>query len=137
MSVQEKLELARLELLDMGLRANPLLHVPNNRRFLDVVDERAAAIYQLLVEETKAMRFLAIPEVYEQELTDSGELPALEDYLETEVAEARYQDLHLQTRLTAEQLDTQLLRIDSDAHTLLNEQGIEVLYLALGFLEWY
>lgn len=64
-------------------------------------------------------------------------MPALEDYLETEVGEARYQDLHLQTRLTAEQLDTQLLRIDNDAHTLLNEQGIEVLYLALGFLEWY
>lgn len=137
MSVQERLELARLELLDMGLRANPLLHVPNNRRFLDVVDERAADIYSLLVEETKAMRFLAIPEVYEQEQTDGDELPALEDYLEAEVGEARYQDLHLQTRLTAEQLDTQLLRIDNDSHTLLNEQGIEVLYLALGFLEWY
>jgi very-short-patch-repair endonuclease len=30
-----------------------------------------------------------------------------------------------------------MLKIENEAHTLLNEQGIDVLYLALGMLEWY
>lgn len=58
MSVQEKLNLARLELLDMGLRANPLLHVRNNSRFLEIVNESSTDLYCLLVDESKTMRFL-------------------------------------------------------------------------------
>ncbi|WP_163559973.1 DUF3320 domain-containing protein [Halomonas sp. NO4] len=92
-SLQNKLELARHELLDMGLRGNPLLHVPSNKRFLDIVDERSTEVANILVEERKPMRFLPLPEAY-----------------------AKRED---------------------EAHTLLQEQGIEVLYLALGFLEWY
>jgi len=49
-SLAQKLELARHELLDMGLRGNPLLHVPSNKRFLDVVDERSTEVANILVE---------------------------------------------------------------------------------------
>lgn len=142
MSVHEALELARLELLDMGLRANPLLHVPHNKRFLEIVDKNSTDIYRLLVEESKSMRFLYLPEEECEKIEDENSeenkaLDVLESDLELTQEEFRSQDLYLQTKLTAEQLDNQLLRIDSDASALLNEQGIEVLYLALGFLEWY
>lgn len=148
-SLAQKLELARHELLDMGLRGNPLLHVPSNKRFLDVVDERSTEVANILVEEKKAMRFLPLPEIYEKDESDSGDeqgeaqdeaqepLLPLEEYLEREHGEERFSDLYLQTRLPARELDTRLIKLENEAHTLLQEQGIEVLYLALGFLEWY
>lgn len=148
-SLKQKLELARHELLDMGLRGNPLLHVPSNKRFLEIVDERSTEVANILVEERKAMRFLPIPEAYakgelgsdDEQGEDQGEeqepLPPLEEYLEEEQGEERFSDLYLQTRLPARELDTRLIKLENEAHTLLQEQGIEVLYLALGFLEWY
>lgn len=63
-SLQQKLELVRHELLTMGFRGNPLLHVSSNKRFLDVVSERSTAVVNILVEEKKAMRFLPLPDVY-------------------------------------------------------------------------
>ncbi|OHV07475.1 DUF3320 domain-containing protein [Kushneria phosphatilytica] len=148
-SLQQKLELARHELLDMGLRGNPLLHVPSNKRFLDIVDEQSTEVANILVEEKKAMRFLPLPEAYEKDESGSDDelaaeqdeeqesLPPLEAYLEQEQGEERFSDLYLQTRLPARELDTRLIKLENEAHTLLQEQGIEVLYLALGFLEWY
>lgn len=148
-SLQQKLELARHELLDMGLRGNPLLHVPSNKRFLDIVDERSTEVANILVEEKKAMRFLPLPEAYEKDKSESDDeqnveqdeeqepLPPLEAYLEQEQGEDRFSDLYLQTRLPARELDTRLVKLENEAHTLLQEQGIEVLYLAMGFLEWY
>jgi len=64
-------------------------------------------------------------------------LLSLEEYLEREHGEERFSDLYLQTRLSARELGTRLIKLENEAHTLLQEQGIEVLYLALGFLEWY
>lgn len=143
MSVQQKLELARQELLDMGLRGNPLLNVQKNRKYLEIVEERSGDVFRILVEDRKSMSFLPLPEELEPEDADGDPetkaqpLPSLVDYLDAKVGDNRFQDRYLQTRLPAEKLDTSLLRIESEAHTLLQEQGIDVLYLALGFLEWY
>ncbi|MCP8687132.1 DUF3320 domain-containing protein [Marinobacterium sedimentorum] len=141
MSIQTKLELARLELLDMGLRGNPLLHVPKTTKFLDIVEERSEGVFRILVEDGKPMGFLPLPEAYEKEGAGDEEpaerLPSLDKYLDQKVGDSRYGDLFLQTRLSSDQLDTRLLKIENEAHTLLNEQGIDVLYLGLGFLEWY
>jgi very-short-patch-repair endonuclease len=146
-SLQQKLELARHELLDMGLRGNPLLHVPSNKRFLEIIDERSSEVANILVEERKAMRFLPLPEAYTRDKERKnaeveGEdvarpLPPLEEYLEQQQGEERFSDLYLQTKLPALELDTRLIKLENEAHTLLQDQGIEVLYLALGFLEWY
>ncbi len=43
----------------------------------------------------------------------------------------------LQTRLTPDGLQTRLLKLYRDARTFEEEQGVNILYLALGFLEWY
>src|SRR5262249_8415053 len=49
----------------------------------------------------------------------------------------RHLDLRLQTRLTSEHLQGRLLSIYYDALTFEQEQGVSVLYLAIGFLVWY
>ena len=50
---------------------------------------------------------------------------------------ARHSDKKLQTRLNADRLQKKLLTLYRDAQTLEEEQGISVLFLALGFLRWY
>ncbi|KXS53586.1 DUF3320 domain-containing protein [Marinobacter persicus] len=138
MSIEQKLELARMELLDMGLRGNPLLSIPKNMKFLEVVEERSDDIFRLLVENRKAMSFLPLPGAYEDDEGDEDEsLPTLHEYLQETSGESRFGDRYLQTAQFADRLDTRLLKIENEAHTLLQEQGIDVLHLVLGVLEWY
>lgn len=144
MSIEKKIELARLELLDMGLRGNPLLNYRSGPKTLDVFDEIPSQVFEMLVENNKPMRFLPIPESYlmEQESSKEGDsetqaLLPLDEYLALEMGDERHEDIFLQTKKNAEQLDQSLLRIENEAHSLLQEQGIEVLYLAIGFLKWF
>ncbi|NLF29655.1 MAG: DUF4011 domain-containing protein, partial [Planctomycetes bacterium] len=48
----------------------------------------------------------------------------------------RYRDGNLQTALSSENLQTNLLRIYQAAVSALQERGVNVLFLAVGFLEW-
>jgi very-short-patch-repair endonuclease/DNA polymerase III delta prime subunit len=146
MSIKKKIDLARLELLDMGLRGNPLLNYRSGAKTLDVFDEVSDQVFDMLVEKNKAMRFLPIPKAYvdkqkaEEDLEDGTEkkdLPPLEEYLELEMGADRHSDIFLQTKQIPEKLDHTLLRIENESHSLLQEQGIEVLYLAIGFLKWF
>lgn len=60
MVLQEKIELARRELLDLTLR-NPLLNYRTlKKKGLDITDEKSLEIYRLLVEEGKTMSFLSV-----------------------------------------------------------------------------
>lgn len=59
MALQEKIELARRELLDLSLR-NPLLNYRTlKKKGLDISDEKSLEIFRLLVEEGKSMSFLS------------------------------------------------------------------------------
>ena len=49
----------------------------------------------------------------------------------------RHTDSRLQTRLTSERLQARLLDMYYDAQTYEQEQGVSILYLAIGFLKWY
>ena len=48
----------------------------------------------------------------------------------------RHSDTRLQTRMTSKGLQKRLLDLYGDARTLEEEQGVNVLYLALGMLKW-
>lgn len=64
--------------------------------------------------------------------------PAPLEQPEDEAAPAeRHADSKLQTALASEALQKRLLAIYYDARTFAEEQGVNILYLALGFLEWY
>lgn len=49
----------------------------------------------------------------------------------------RHRDLKLQTRLSSEKLQRRLLDMYSDARTFIEEQGVNILFLALGQLQWF
>lgn len=67
----QQLERARLELLDMGLRANPQLNYRSGSKALDIIDEKSASIFQMLVEQESPLGFLPLPEAYQQKIADS------------------------------------------------------------------
>ncbi|WP_194867827.1 DUF3320 domain-containing protein [Pseudoalteromonas sp. PPB1] len=148
MTIEQKLESARLELLDMGLRANPQLNYRSSGKAIDIIDEKSEQVFELLVEKEKTMSFLPLPKAYQKNISDDDqstffqsdedtELPPLDLYLEQQKGEARFSDKYLQTGFMPAKLDKALLKLEADAHTMLQEQGIEVMYLALGFLQWH
>ena len=167
MAIAQKLELVRQELLDVGLRGNSLLHVPPRRSsFLEMVDADAGALFATLIGSNGAKRplqFVSAPDEEPaanrdgdrrggenpvgkepgREGAGNGQVPeplAWPGSGDAELAQAHAQidpARFLQVRLPQERLDAQLVRMESQAHTLLQEQGIDVLFLALGFLEWY
>ncbi|MDA8563784.1 DUF4011 domain-containing protein, partial [Mariniblastus sp.] len=67
--------------------------------------------------------------------SDSPELETIEANLPFD--ESRYTDCLLETKLTADSLQKKLLAIARDADTAEQEQGVNILYLALGFLTWH
>ncbi len=140
-----KLERARTELLDLSAR-NRLLNIPRNAkssRSIEIVDELTTEIYRLLVTESKALTFAAgrsPPSVATEESADVEELGFLaqpeDDGVDERGIANRHSDTKLQTRLTPKGLQKRLLDLYTDARTLEEEQGVNVLYLALGTLKW-
>jgi very-short-patch-repair endonuclease len=139
-SLNQSLNLSRRELLDMGLRGNSLLNFVPRAKSLSIVEELSKEIFHILVEDQKTMSFLPIPEEMvteeEEQQLDLVSLP-LPVVLAEKYGEERFTDNKLQTKLSAEKLDRQLLKIYTEANTYYQEQGIDILYLALGFLHWY
>jgi len=142
MSIKEQLELARQELLDMGLRGNPMLHVPRNSKFLEMMEGDTSFVFHVLTVERKPFGFMGLAQDDAGEEQDDAEEEILleEDSEEEEVVDIAWEALNarrLPTSIPEDRLDSRLIKIESEAHTQLQEQGIDVLYLALGFLEWY
>ncbi len=155
-----RLEASRQELLDLGMR-NPLLNFrPTKAQGVNVVQEESAQILEILVRQGKTMYFLAAPEppkkagpptttdaenINSTDENTGGELPALEAYysehppvLPTEAErQAQLTDNKLQTAETLVRLETRLLNTYYTARTSLEETGVNILYLALGRLNWY
>lgn len=148
-SIEEKLEVARRELLDLGLR-NPLINYrPLRARGVEVIDERPVEVFRILVHANRAMYFIPRPEE-KKERVDSAEEPtpiatADTDWLTVHSASPTgvdapslsHLDLKLQTPYTAAELEKRLLNTYYTARTNIEEQGVNVLYLALGMLRWY
>jgi very-short-patch-repair endonuclease len=138
-----KLERARTELLDLSAR-NRLLNIPRSSKsakIIEVVDEMADEVYRLLVTQQRTLTFLAgkvgkgaIVEADDDEIADL-EQPDDDGTDERGIAN-RHADTKLQTRLTPAGLQKRLLDLYYDARTLEEEQGVNILFLALGTLTW-
>ena len=161
-SIEALLEENRRELLDLSTR-NRLLSMPTeskSARVVHVRDEKGDQIFRLLLGERKAMTFLAVPGAKSAapEATfssDSQALPAdptgdkasdeaaaLPPPEDDDIDEAsgelrRHVDTKLQTGLAPEVLQRRLLDLYRDAQLMLEEQGTNILYLALGRLKWF
>ncbi|AVP99167.1 helicase [Ahniella affigens] len=141
--IQTKLDRARIHLLDLTAR-NRLLNIPRSKArsgsLIEVVDEKAAEVYRLLVRENKTMTFAPGRSAGGEIEPNAEEVEDLEQPGEDSVDErgvaGRHSDNRLSTRLTSKGLQKRLLTLYFDARTLEEEQGVNVLYLALGTLKW-
>jgi very-short-patch-repair endonuclease/DNA polymerase III delta prime subunit len=141
----QRIQKTRRELLDLSAR-NRLISTPlgpSRGRKIEVVDERSEEVFRLLVRDGKSMSFLPGLEVPDPTTSDQADSPRLTQPEEEEKAsvdgapDPRHVDLRLQTRLTSERLQARLLSMYYDAQTYEQEQGVSILYLAMGFLKWY
>ncbi len=149
-SLEQLLEESRRELLDLSTR-NRLLSMPvesKSARVIHVVDEKGDQVFRILVADQKAMTFLAASQKSREdcnvgnELADFDEeenyLPQPDDEIDDATGEARrHVDTKLQTALTSERLQRKLLSLHHDAQLMIEEQGVNVLYLAIGRLKWF
>ncbi len=121
--------------METGTR-NRLVHVNRQSRrsnVLDIINERSDHVYSLLVSNRKTMRFYATG----RDKADDTDTPSLAVSEEAEFDAERYNDVYLETRLGPDGLQKRLLKLAREARTAEEEQGINVLYLALGFLTWF
>ncbi len=143
--VSTQLHNSRKELLDLGLR-NPLINF-KSRNKIEIVDEISENIYSILVQNSKVMRFLPLPtadlenddELTKELMKESKDWTKWFAQSESEglVNSNRHNDNYLQTNLAPIDLHKRLLALHSGARTYLEEQGVNILYLALGFLHWF
>ena len=135
------IETARKKLVDTGTR-NRLVHVNRGGRgrYLDIVNERSDDIFRILYTETRKMRFH--PSETAADVVDEGSILLDEPDLGLfsgvpQVDESRFTDRLLDTNLGTDALQKRLLQLAGDARRAEEEQGINILFLALGFLQWF
>ncbi|MBU9723340.1 MULTISPECIES: DUF3320 domain-containing protein [Bacillaceae] len=160
--ISGKLDVARKELLDLGLR-NPLLNYRTLKaRGLEVVDKNPMEVYQTLVKDKKKMSFQEVGNLhlFSQEEHRKLENPTMESTtvtnsdsestttildpetsLDVDLDNAEEGNPKLSTKLqtnyTEKQLEKRLLNTYYFARTYIEEQGVNILYMALGMIHWY
>ncbi|GIK55361.1 MAG: DUF4011 domain-containing protein [Chloroflexi bacterium] len=123
--IHARLEATRQGLLDLGLR-NPLINYrPLKARGLEIIHEKPVHIVRLLVGEAAVFTFLPQPET----AADASDLAG-------QPATAPFTDSHLQTPYSSAELQKRLLNSYCTAVAVIEEQGVNILYLALGMLHW-
>ncbi len=155
-TIEQKLDEARRRLLDMSRRNRLLNYRAGGNRSLKIVDADPAAVYRLLMKGDKArLDFLAAEEAG---LKPEGDKPVSDKAVKEEAGDAvppeekpspspekkseksaaprARQPQELATRLAAEPLERRLLFLDREAESALQEQGCNILYLALGMVGW-
>ncbi|MCQ2005253.1 DUF3320 domain-containing protein [Rhizobium sp. NRK18] len=128
---------ARRKLLDTGTR-NRLVHVnrANTRsNSLNIVNEQSDEVYRILKTGGRRMRFKAMGK--DRVSSEENDGLHLAEYVPDDaVDDDRLRDDVLETPLGPEGLARRLLRMAKDARTAEEEQGLNILFLALGFLRW-
>ena len=120
---------ARLRLVETGTR-NRLVHTPRGAkrtRSLSILNADADNLFEIAARFGKSMRFLP-----------ANAVPALAlEGNQKRLVQSAVASGSLQTNLDVEPLEKRLLAIYRDAKTAEEEQGINILFLAIGFLRWY
>jgi very-short-patch-repair endonuclease len=116
------LEDARTRLIQADGR-NRLIHTPRDAKrskSLRIFEASADQVFRLLVTDRRPLTFV----------------PAPDEEAENRSRKTR-NGTALQTDLTAEGLQKRILGLYRDGKTLEEEQGVNILYLAIGFLRWF
>jgi len=144
--ITEKLDQERKDLLDLGLRNTLINYRELKSKGVNVIDARPKEIFQNLVEEGRALSFAAAERqenskyshVDEHDEPQIQELNStLEKVVDDDSAIRNQNDLRLQTPYTQAHLQRRLLNTFYTARSSIEEQGVNILFLALGMLTWY
>ncbi|TXC75601.1 DUF3320 domain-containing protein [Luteibaculum oceani] len=127
------LEGSRKRLLETGTRSS-LIHV--NRKnirsnSLNIINERSDEIYTILRIRGKRMRFKALGK--DESIKGDGMVLAKPD---ENIDSTRFTDNFLESPLGPEAMARRILKVAKAAKIAEEEQGVNILYLALGFLQW-
>ncbi len=131
-TMQSALELARDRLLDRSLR-NKLINTPlksSKARQVRVFDERSDRVFARL----RSRGVLTFTHGRGDDSGDQDQVPVADAGAGADPD--RPSDGKLQTQMTLDGLQKRLLSLYHEGRTLEEEQGVNVLFLALGFLEW-
>ncbi len=141
--VKTELEKLRGRLLDLTMRNRLLAYRESKTQTIRVVDERPEEVYELLVFQEKALEFLSGDTATVESDDDDDELAQeaqarLWRFSGPEASVAKHhKDLYLQTPYDPLALQKRLFYAEKKSAEALEEQGYTVLFLALGYIEWY
>lgn len=136
LSIQKLFDDTRKRLVETGTR-NRLVHVnrANTRgNVVNIINERSDDVWSIL-SSGKSMRFRALG--HDTRRADETSEIILAKEADDDVESDRYLDNQLETRLGPDGLAKKLLKIAREAKTAEEEQGVNILYLALGFVTWF
>jgi very-short-patch-repair endonuclease/DNA polymerase III delta prime subunit len=140
--IAARLDKARKDLLDLSLR-NPLLNYRLLKtRGLRLLSPNAAEIFRYLVLEERSLSFLsAAPEDdaadrANAELEQSPSEPSA-DAAEEQGSSSRRRIIRVRTPHSSEDLQQRLVGTYRFARTAMEEQGVNILFVVLGMLNWY
>jgi len=137
--VRQRLEAARKSLIDISLR-NKLINYRTSRTSgVTAVGADPVVVFRLLVTEGKATRFEPKPESNKarQDALLSADDEIQEGDFKEELTNGASHSHALRTNDTEQILSNRLLKTYRDANAVIEEQGINVLFVALGMLTWY
>ncbi len=130
--IEKEFENLRKELLDLTLR-NQLLNFKTRAKTIKVENQSPINIFQTLVIQNKKMYFGA----NKKEKKEEKSRFSIWDHSPIDFSKFSDGDKALRANLTPNELQKRLFYINNQAKTMLQEQGYNILYLAVGFLEWY
>ena len=145
-SFSEKIEGARKDLLDFSLRNPSLNYRLLKARGVEAINADPASVFDLLVRQGKPLTFLPDRSSKEQdtpgeEAIYDGQLSLVPKPVEEGVRPNRRINRRAPSRLetadTEEQLFRRLLNTYRTSRTIVEEQGVSTLYLAIGMVNWY
>ncbi|MBX3117435.1 MAG: DUF3320 domain-containing protein [Fimbriimonadaceae bacterium] len=105
-------------------------------RVVEVTGEDPTQVFSTLVNEQRVMSFHGQPDKQDRlDLEQEGE--SNEYFDEASESQVDQTDEKLNTPLQRSRLERHLTKIHRDQVAMIEEQGVNALYLALGMLEWY
>ena len=127
--IEKEFENLRKELLDLTLR-NQLLNFKSRAKTVSIKHQTPINVYQTLVLQENKMYFVA------NKKEKAEKKSSVWDHIPFDFSKFSDGDKKLATNLTPKELQKRLYYINNQAKTMLQEQGYNILYLAVGFLEW-
>uniref|UniRef100_UPI00260BE41F DUF4011 domain-containing protein n=1 Tax=uncultured Methanobrevibacter sp. TaxID=253161 RepID=UPI00260BE41F len=127
--IEKEFKNLRKELLDLTLR-NQLLNFKSRAKTITIVNQSPINLFQTLVLQEHKMYFVANKKDKKEDKS------SVWDHIPFDFSKFSEGDKKLATDLTPKELQKRLYYINNQAKTMLQEQGYNILYLAIGFLHW-